>query len=65
MPEKMIKVYPKDAPWMSVKMKELKRQRQAALHSNKYGLPYRFYHNAVNRERKRSKAMYYSTKFPS
>ena len=59
MPEKTIKVYPKDAPWMSVKLKELIRQRQAAFHSNKY---YKFYRNVVNRERKKSKAIYYSTK---
>ena len=62
MPEKTIKVYPKDAPWISVKLKGLIRQRQAAFLSNKHGLSYKFYRNAVNRERKRSKAMYYTTK---
>ena len=55
MPEKTIKVYPKDAPWMSIKLKELIRQRQAAFDSNKHGLPYKFYCNVVNRERKKAR----------
>ena len=54
MPEKTIKVFPKDAPWMSVKLKELIRQCQAVFHSNKHGLPYKFYRNVVDRESTRS-----------
>ena len=37
MPEKSITVYSKDAPWITVKLKELIRLRQAAFHSNKEG----------------------------
>ena len=46
MPERTIKVYPKDAPWMSVKLKELIRMRQQAFHANKSGLIYKCYRNA-------------------
>jgi hypothetical protein len=35
MPIKSINVYPKDAPWMTTKLKELIRLRQLAFHSNK------------------------------
>ena len=35
MPIKSIKVYPKDAPWLTIKLKELIRLRQLAFHSNK------------------------------
>ena len=62
MPERTIKVYPKDAPWMSVKLKELIRMRQQAFHANKSGLMYKHYRNAVNKERKRCKAKYYASK---
>lgn len=61
-PEKTIKVYPKDAPWMSVKLKKLIHQRQVAFHSNRNSLSYKFYRNAVNKERKRCKAVYYTSK---
>ena len=57
-----IKVYPKDAPWMSVKLKELIRMRQQVFHANKSGLMYKYYRNAVNKERKRCKAKYYASK---
>ncbi|CAH3105794.1 unnamed protein product, partial [Pocillopora meandrina] len=62
MPERSIKVYPKDAPWMTLKLKELIRLRQNAFHSNKKGPVFRFYRNAVNRERKLCKAAYYTSK---
>lgn len=62
MPERSIKVYPKDAPWMTIKLKELIRLRQNAFHSNKKGPVFRFYRNAVNRERKLCKAAYYTSK---
>ena len=62
MPERTIKVYPKDALWMSVKLKELIRMRQQAFYANKSGLTYKYYRNAVNKERKRCKTKYYASK---
>ena len=62
MPERTIQVYPKDAPWMSVKLKELIHKCQQAFHTNKSGLMYKYYRNAVNKERKRCKAKYYTSK---
>lgn len=38
MSETTINVYPKDAPWMSIKLKELIRMHQQAFHANKSGL---------------------------
>ena len=57
-PERTIKVFPKDAPWMSVKLKELICMRQQVFHANKSGLMHKYYRNAVNKERKRCKAKY-------
>ena len=34
MPERSIEVYPKDAPWMSINLKELMRLRQHAFYCN-------------------------------
>ncbi|CAB4016582.1 Hypothetical predicted protein [Paramuricea clavata] len=62
MPIKSIKVYPKDAPWMTIKLKELIRLRQLAFHSNKEGSEYKTLRTKVNRERKTSKAKFYSFK---
>ena len=62
MPERTIKIYPKDAPWMSVKLKKLIHMRQHAFHANKCGLAYKFYRNAVNRERKLCRAKYCASK---
>ena len=62
MPIKSIKFYPKDAPWMTIKLKELIRLRQLAYHSNKEGSEYKTLTNKVNRERKTSKAKFYSSK---
>ena len=62
MPERTIKVYPKDVPWMPVRLKELIRLRQQSFHANKNGLAFKFYRNAVNKERKRCKANYYASK---
>jgi hypothetical protein len=47
---------------MSVKLKKLIHQRQIAFHKNKNNLSYKFYRNAVNKERKRCKAAYYASK---
>ena len=62
MPERTIKIYPEDAPWLSVKLKKLILMRQHAFHANKCGLAYKFYRNAVNRERKLCRAKYYASK---
>ena len=47
---------------MSVRLKELIRMRQQAFYSNSYGLAYKFYRNAVNKERKLCKGKYYASK---
>ena len=62
MPERSIRVYPKDCPWMSVRLKKLIRMRQQAFDSNRHGLAYKFYRNAVNKERKLYKGKYYASK---
>ena len=62
MPEKLKRVYPKDSPWMTVKLKNLIQQRQSAFHANKHSNVYKALRNAVNRERKSCKAKYYSSK---
>ena len=62
MSEKSIRIYPKDAPWITVKLKELIRLRQAAFHINKEGQQYKALRNAVNRERKLCKTRYYASK---
>jgi hypothetical protein len=62
MPIKSIKVYPKDAPWMTIKLKELIRLRQLAFLSNKEGSECKTLRNKVNRERKTCKAKFYSSK---
>ena len=62
MPERSIRVYPKDCPWMSVRLKKLIRMRQQAFYSNRHGLAYKFYRNAVNKERKLRKGKYYTSK---
>ena len=62
MPEKVIKVHINDAPWMSTKLKDLIRMRQVAFYSNKNSIQFKFYRNAVNRERKLCKAKYYASK---
>ena len=36
-PEKTMRIYPKDPPWKSTKLKELIMLRQAAFHSDKNG----------------------------
>ena len=62
MPEKLIRIYPKDCPWISVRLKKLIRMCQQAFYSNRHGLAYKFYRNAVNKERKLSKGKYYTFK---
>ena len=62
MPETIIKVYPKNAPWMSVKLKELIRMRSITFHSSNHGPVFNFYRNTANRERKRCEGMNYASK---
>ena len=62
MPERTRKVHPKDAPWMTIKLKELIRSRQEAFHADRHGPVYRFYRNKVNKERKACKGKYYTSK---
>lgn len=47
---------------MLVKLKQLIRMRQQTFHANKSSLMYKYYRNAVNNERKRCKARYYTSK---
>ena len=62
MPERSIRVYPKDCPRMPVRLKELIRMRQQAFYSNRHGLAYKFYRNAINKKRKLCKGQYYASK---
>jgi hypothetical protein len=62
MPEKSRRIYSKDSPWMTVKLKNLIQLRQNAFHADKNSKEYKALRNAVNRERKVCKAKYYSSK---
>lgn len=46
---------------MSTKLKELILLRQKAFHKDRTSAVFKFYRNAVNRERKKCKSQYYST----
>ena len=48
---------------MSVRLKELIPMHQQAFYSNRHGLTYKFYRNAVNKKRKPCKGKYYASKF--
>ena len=64
MPVKRVRVNTSDAPWMTRHLKSLILKRQKAFHKHGAESPhYKFYRNAVNRERKTSKANnFYKTK---
>ena len=62
MPEKQVSIYPRDALWMSIKLKKLISQRQAAFNSNGKSSQYKALRNAVNTERKSCNAKYYTSK---
>ena len=47
---------------MSVRPKEPIHMRQQAFYSNRHGLAYKFYRNAVNEKRKLCKGKYYASK---
>lgn len=60
MPVRKIRVIPADPIWMSQKLKSLILKRQEAFSKNGAdSVLFRFYRNAVNRERKTCKANYY------
>ena len=63
LPVKRVLVNTSDAPWMTQHLKSLILKRQKSLHKHGAESPqYKFYRNAVNRERKASKANFYKTK---
>ena len=61
MPMESIRVYPTDAPWMSVKPKELICLRQISFRSNEKGPQYKGSENAVNTEKNFCKAKFYAS----
>ena len=61
MPERRIKVYANDCPWMTQGLKRLILQRQKAFSTGKMVL-FRLLRNKVNRERKRCRKLYYNAK---
>jgi hypothetical protein len=61
MPERRIKVYANDCPWMTQGLKRLILQRQKAFTTGKTVL-FRLLRNKVNRERKRCRKLYYNAK---
>ena len=64
MPVKKVRVNTFDVPWMTQHLKSLKRQK--AFHEHGLKSPqFKFYHNAVNRERKSSTAFFFETKVQS
>ena len=63
MPLRQFCAFPADAPWMSQKLKSLIRKRQKTFCKNGPDSHlFKFYRNAVNRERKLCKAKYYDSK---
>ena len=63
MPIRRVRVNTSDAPWMNDHLKSLILKRQKAFHDGGWGsMLYKFYRNAVNRERKSCKARFYKTK---
>ena len=62
MPEKHVRTYPRDAPWMSIKLRNLISKRQAIFHSKAKDSQYKLLRNAVNRERMSCKSKYYASK---
>lgn len=61
LPLKTMKIHHSDPPWLTQKFRLLIKKRQSALHSN-HSLMYKYYRNAVNRERKKCKAKFYQGK---
>ena len=66
MPIKKVRVNTSDVPWMTQHLKSLILKRQKAFHEHVIkAVQYKFYHNAVNSERKSCKAVFYETKVQS
>ena len=66
MPVKKVRVNTSDVPWMTKHLKSLILKRQKAFHEHGIkSAQYKFYRNAVNRERKSCKAVFYETKVQS
>lgn len=61
MPEMQSRVHVNDPPWITSEFKELIAQRQRAFRSGDL-VSFRSYRNAVNRERKRLRSNYFTTK---
>jgi len=61
-PLKEIRINTADAPWMTQKIKTLIQKRQKAFcNDGKNSITYKYYRNAVNRERKAIKSQYYKS----
>ena len=58
MPEKSVRVYPTDRPWINAEIKSLIQKRQKAFNSGNL-IDFKKLRNKVNRERKRCRQLYY------
>lgn len=66
MPVKKVRGKTFDVPWMTQHLKSLILKRQKAFHEHGLKSPqFKFYHNAVNRERKSCTAFFFETKVHS
>ena len=66
MPVKRVRVNKLEAPWMTQHLKSLILKRQKAFHQQgAESVQFKFYRNAVNRERKTCKANVYKSKIES
>ena len=61
MPEKSVRVYPTDRPWMNAEIKSLIQKRQKAFNSG-HLIEFKKLRNKVNHERKRCRQIYYVNK---
>ena len=61
MPNRRITVHVNDPPWITANFKNLIKKRQAAFHKGNNEL-FRYYRNRVNRERKKCREKFYSSK---
>ena len=60
---KKVRVNTSDVPWMAQHLKSFILKRQKAFHEHGIkSAQFKFYHNAVNRERKSCKAFFFETK---
>ena len=62
-PQKQIRIDISDTPWMTEKLKALIGNRKKVfLNESRHSLKYKFYRNAVNRERKDCKSRFYKSR---